>query len=130
MLKTNTKKARENVRAYIMNIYDASGYELPEATTFEEVAANIYNTFKAEKYYSDNYMMRHRIPEAASFADWCAGLPSIIDTCYYYNRSAVDDLAGILEETDAEKAKFSEEAAEERLTALIWREIEKAVKGY
>ena len=37
-----------------------------------------------------------------------AGLPSVLDTCYFYNRSAVDDLGAILEETESEKAKRGE----------------------
>lgn len=47
----------------------------------------------------------------------------ILDTCYYYNRSAVDDLGAILEETDSEKARYSEQQAETRLTYLIYREL-------
>ena len=62
------------------------------------------------------------------FADWCAGLPSILNTCYYYNRSAVDDLGEILEETEEEKEKYTQTEAEKLLTALIYREIKKAVK--
>lgn len=46
--------------------------------------------------------------------------------CYYYNRSAVDDLGEILEETDEEKAKYSEQQAEELLSRLIYREMEEA----
>ena len=61
--------------------------------------------------------------EQQRFEEWAAGLPSILDTCYYYNRSAVDDLGAILEETDSEKARYSEQQAETRLTYLIYREL-------
>lgn len=61
------------------------------------------------------------------FIEWCQGLPSVLDTCYYYNRSAVDDLASILEQNEQEKSKFTESQAEERLTYLIFREIRKVV---
>ena len=57
------------------------------------------------------------------FVDWCQGLPSALDTLYYYNRSAVDDLAAILEETEEEKAKYTEAQAEEILSRLIYREL-------
>ena len=60
------------------------------------------------------------------FTDWTSGLPSVIDCLYYYNRSAVDDLAAILEETDSEKAQYSEQQAESLLTYLLYREL---VKG-
>lgn len=130
MLRTNTKKARENIRAYIIANYDPCNYDnLPEAATFEEVAANIYNTFKSEKFYTDNYYLKHKISEFESFTEWAAGLPSILDTCYYYNRSAVDDLGAILEETEAEKARHTEEKAENLLTYLIFREIIKGVQS-
>lgn len=63
--------------------------------------------------------------EAAAFADWCAGLPSVLDTLYFYNRSAVDDLGAILEETEQEKTRYTEQQAEQLLTSLIYRELQK-----
>lgn len=124
MLKTNSKKARENIRAYILNGFCGENYKIPQPETFTEAAAHIMRIFREErpqKYYP-------RMTEAENFADWCAGLPSILDTCYYYNRSAVDDLGNILEETEAEKAKYTEEKAESLLTALIYRELLKGVQ--
>ena len=64
--------------------------------------------------------------EQERFTDWAQGLPSVLDCCYYYNRSAVDDLGAILEETDAEKARYSEQQAENLLSYLIYRELVKA----
>jgi hypothetical protein len=61
------------------------------------------------------------------FEEWASGLPSVLDTCYYYNRSAVDDLGAILEQTETEKAKYNEQESEKLLTYLIFREIKKAV---
>lgn len=54
----------------------------------------------------------YRHNEYVAFADWCAGLAGVLDTRYYYNRSAVDNLGAILEETDEEKAKYTEDQAE------------------
>lgn len=65
----------------------------------------------------------HRITIVGLFFDWCQGLPSVIDTCYYYNRSAVKDLAGILEEPEEKFSKYNESDAEQKLTSLIFREI-------
>ena len=120
MLRTNSKKAVENIRAYIFKYFDGTNYDLT-AANFEEAAKHIYNTFKTEKGYEIK-----KIGENAAFTNWTQGLPPIIDTCYYYNRSAVDDLVGILEETETEKAKYTEEKAGILLTALIFREIRKA----
>lgn len=128
MLKTNSKKAIENIKNYIVNNFDFTNYEeytneeKPE--TFETIAKFIYKCFIEEKRYNnDNY----KYSEQAIFLDWCSGLPSVLDTCYFYNRSAVDDLAVILEEAEAEKEKYSEADAEKLLTNLIYREIKKAI---
>ena len=59
------------------------------------------------------------------FKDWAQGLPTAFNTSYYYNVSAVDLLADWLEETDKEKEKFEESAAEEKITWLIYRELRK-----
>ena len=122
MLKTNSKQAKENIMVYIMEHFDYSGYEtegeaVPE--TYQEVCKCIYETMMEEKFYSKE------VNDYETFKSWCQGLPSLLDTCYYYNRSAVKDLKVILEETDEEASKYSEEQAEERLTWLLYREITK-----
>lgn len=104
-----------------MNNFDCSGYEIKKPKTFRETAVAILSTFRSEKFYSNSHM-----GEARDFVDWCQGLPSVLDTCYYYNRSAVDDLAAILEETDSEKNRYTEQQAEARLTAMIYRELKGA----
>ena len=128
MLKTNSKKAIENIKNYIINNFDFTNYEeyttQEKPETFSEIAKFIYKCFIEEKRYNDGY--KH-YTEQQVFFDWCSGLPSVIDTCYFYNRSAIDDLAVILEETDAEKEKYSESDAEKLLTNLIYREIKKAI---
>lgn len=119
MIRTNSKKARENIKKYIMDNYSPENYGLPETADFKEAAANILDVFHEEKPAT-------RGNEQEIFIEYCAGLPSILDTCYYYNRSTVDDLANILEETDAEKSKYSEQDAERLLTTLIYRELTRA----
>lgn len=122
-----TKKANENIRAYIMDNFTPENYTDNPPKDFPRVAAFILDTFRKEKMSDFRY---HDCNEFAAFTDWCQGLPSVLDTCYYYNRSAVDDLGAILEETAEEKARFSEQEAERRLTWLIYRELSKgAVKG-
>lgn len=70
-----------------------------------------------EKAY-DNEGSRYVI-----FRSWCQGLPSILNTCYYYNRSAVKDLAEILEVAEEELEMLTERFAEEKLTWMLYREI-------
>lgn len=124
-LRSNSKKAVNNIHAYIISNYDPSNYDLPVETDFPKIAKQILQTWYDEV---GNYK-RHNESFQESFISWCAGLPSILDTCYYYNRSAVDDLGSILEETEAEKAKYDEQQAEEMLSKLIYREIAKAVQN-
>ena len=121
MFKTNSKQARENIRNYIINRFDCSDYSPEkEPEGFTEIAKFILDTFRDEK---NNWQ---KIPEVELFADWAAGLPSVLDTCYYYNRSAVDDLGEILNETQAERDKYTEQDAQKLLSSLIYREL---VKG-
>lgn len=127
MLKSTTTKARQNIRTYIIRNYDPSSYDLPIKTDFPEIAKQILSCYWHEV---GQYDIKRRISFFDSFANWAAGLPSILDTCYYYNRSAVDDLGEILEETEEEKAKFDERKAEYWLTHLIYRELTKIVNPF
>ena len=120
MLRTNSRQARQNVQAYIMEHFDGCDYGIETPATFAETAATILAVFRREKPAEGSYSS---VQEGDRFADWAAGLPSILDTCYYYNRSAVDDLGAILEETEEQKARYSESQAETLLTYLIYREL-------
>lgn len=144
MIKSNSKQAKQNIREYIVKHFDGTNYSpdfdyITQAQAdmaagrrnvdiFSMVAHAIAETFYSKKLHFDNRYKAGRITRYDMFEDWCSGLPSILDTCYYYNRSAVDDLAAILNETDDEKSKYSESQAEKRLTQLIYREIY-SVKG-
>lgn len=128
MLRSNSKKAIENIKKYIVDHFDCSGYDLEkEPETFPEIARFILATCWEEKRYNAPERFG-KIPTQETFIDWCQGLPSVLDTCYYYNRSAVTDLGDILEETEAERNKFSEQDAERMLSCLIYRELTHAAK--
>lgn len=128
MLRTNSKKASENVRKYILGYADylqeRAEYDKRKVSTDDEILAYAFEVFKHEKRYEieNNYSN----PCFVIFEDWARGLVLGGLFCYYYNREAKDDLATILEETDEEKAKYTEQQAEELLTRLIYRELEKA----
>ncbi len=128
MLKTNSKKARENIRRYIVENFDSSNYIDTPPETFPEIAAFILATFREEKYSIIQDFRYYGGSEQKAFTDWAAGLPSVLDTCYFYNRSAVDDLGDILEETHEERHRHSEHDAEICLTHLIYRELLKGEK--
>lgn len=123
MLKTNSKKAIENLKKYVFDNTDVSNFDFVDPANFEEAACMIWYAFKEEykglfAYYKNNMQV--------AFSEWTAGLPSILNTSYYLN-SAVDVLGEILEESESEKSRFSDEKAEKLLTSLIYREIRKAV---
>lgn len=127
MLKTNSKKAMENIRNYIVEIYNDEEQDTKQSSPFEEIAKTIYNAFVGQKWkYQDerNYYKT----EQAGFENWLQGLPSILDVGYYYNRPAKTDLQAILEQTDKEANKYTESQSEATLTYLIYREIKKAVE--
>ena len=122
MLKTNNKKAKENLKAYIMENFDESYFDYDEApfedlADYKNVCTCIFNVMMEEKRYNRS------VNDFETFKDWAQGLPSILNTCYYYDRSAKVDLTNILEETEEEAEKFTEQQAEERLTWLLYREI-------
>lgn len=123
MLKTNSKKAAENIRVYIMENFTPENYTDTPPTNFREICRFILNTYESEKCYSREYAIQKNIPDQAIFREWAAGLPSVLDTCYYYNRSAVADLGKILEETPAEMERYTESQAEKLLTDLIYKEL-------
>lgn len=129
MLKTNSKQVKENLKNYIMINFDGIGYTETPPEQWHEIATFIIDTFRSEKYNcKEDYRYYHN-NELAAFIDWAQGLPSVLDTCYFYNRSAVDDLGAILEQTEQEKNRFAESEAEQCLTRLIYKvlimEVEK-----
>ena len=125
MLRTNSEKARENVRNYIIERFTPEGYTDNPPQEWRYIAASILDTFRNEVYNLPQDFRYYHYNEFAAFADWCSDLPSVLDTYYYCNPSAVDDLGAVLEETDEEKARYTEEQAESTLTLLIYRELTK-----
>lgn len=128
MLKTNSKKARENIKNYIVDNFDGTNYTDTPPTEWREIALFIYDTFRSEKWNCKQDFQYYRNNERKAFLDWCSGLPSVIDTCYFYNRSAVEDLGNILEETEQERKQYEESTAENLLTMLIYNEIRKEIE--
>lgn len=58
------------------------------------------------------------------FINWCAGLPSLLDTALYYcHCSAVELVGNILEQTKEERSKYSEAEAERLMSYLIYKEV-------
>lgn len=134
MLRTNSKQVREKIRHYIIDNFTMpsdlgfEGIEDPAEDNFIEIAKVIYQVFLMEKYDNENMRRYYHYNEQAAFIDWCSGLPSIFNPAYYYRYSAVESLGNILEQTETEKNRFDEQAAEKLFTNLIYREIKKVVE--
>ena len=140
MLKTNSKKARENIRAYIIECANCKHYDPATDTeteltfnTFEGYAAHIWNAFKYEQMTGSAraYNLRVNGTWRDCFLDWLRGLPGVVgssDWLLGYN-AAKNVLARLLEESDAERDKYTNEQAERLLSSLIYREIIRAVEN-
>lgn len=119
MLRSTNKKVLEKIRQYIINGVDHEYFELETDPDYKTACKLILQAYQNEKRYcryNNDFEM---------FKDWAQGLPTAFNTSYYYNVSAVDLLADWLEETDKEKEKFEESAAEEKITWLLYRELRK-----
>lgn len=125
MLKTNSKVFRNKIRNYIIDSYDGSNYEAgtseAEAQTFEDMAKVILADVRRVEGWKLSRSFSYTMERA--FSDWSCGLPSLLDTCYHYNVSAVDLLGDMLEETEEERNRYSESEAESLLDKLIYREL-------
>lgn len=119
MLKTNSKMVIERIHKYIIDGVDHEYFNIEADPDFNTACKMILTACENEKFYN-----RSR-SGFETFKDWAQGLPSAFNTCYYYNVSAVDLLGAWLEESESEKAKYSESEAEEMITKLIYRELTK-----
>ena len=119
MLRSTNKAVINKIRAYIVDGVDHEYFGLETDPDFNTACKLILQACQNEKRYC-TYRSAYEM-----FKDWAQGLPTAFNTCYYYNVSAVDLLADWLEETDKEKEKFEERAAEEKITWLLYRELRK-----
>ena len=133
MLRTNSKKAKENIRLWILANYipedyaDAfqmeTGVYTPE--NFPAVAASIMDAFHKEKGFD---VRRYGLEIA--FIDWMQGLPSILETLSLLCGWSVSEILGNwLEETVEEKEAYRKkdetgEKAMETALYLVFREIQ------
>ena len=124
-MKTNSKQVKESIKKWIIDGFHHSDFEnwnKCTVTDYKAICSVILSEFKEEKR-SDNRYKAGRISLYDLFYDWCQGLPDTLKTEDYFLHSACDFLGGWLQETEQEKARFTETQAEEKITALLWREL-------
>jgi hypothetical protein len=131
MLRTNSKQVKEAIRAYIMQeAVDVDNGYIPFEdlkTAAEAIKADVIRVMQG-----DYYNRLHNL-SGWSFKDfnyWVHGLPGLLDLPFIYKQpAAVDILGDILQETPAERARYTETQADEMLCRLIFRELDKAANN-
>ena len=128
MIKSNSKLARERIRAYIIDGFHGCDYENEHGVTlesFQSIAAVILADFERVTGGCPYY---ERMPAQARFYSWLSGLPSMVNTEFFLGCDAARDLvASWLEETETEKNRHSETDAEKFVSYLIYSELLKGV---
>jgi len=118
MLKTNSKEVMNRIKKVIMDSYEAAEeyYTFDGSTMkteYNDICKDIMNMFYIEKLQFDNRYKAGRISKADLFMDWMQGLPSAFPVSNdIFLNSAVDFLGDLLDETETEKEKFTDEQAE------------------
>lgn len=124
MLRTNSKKAKANVADYIRNnseyIKEYAEFDGIEIKTDADICNYIWKDFLRVKEHevkkSRNYSYQ------SAFSDYASGLPlGMFD--YHYNVCAVDLVGDILEETEAERNRYTEEQATRLMDYLIYKMV-------
>lgn len=118
MLRTNSKQAKQNLQAYIMKAWNIEDGE--EARSWKATASAVWSDF-IRCAYSSEYERKQNRQEA--FEGWLQGLPRGLGDFYLYE--AVRDLGDILEETEEERNRYTEDQASEKLATLIYCEVER-----
>lgn len=138
MIRSNSKQAKENIKKYILEGVNLEEYSPKYDYIIQAIEDNktgirnvdIFSLVRhaiKEVVYEEKqkYDLRKNLTLYDYFEEWCSGLPSFLDCDYYYHCTAVDILGNILEETESEKSRYTEQQAETMLTKLMFREIYK-----
>lgn len=138
MLRTNSKKAKENIRIWILANYTPEDYAnafqtetgeyMPE--NFPAVSASIMDVFHKEKGVD---VRRYGLEIA--FIDWMQGLPSILETFSLLGWEVTEILGNWLEETAEEKEAYSKkdedgQKAMKIALHLVFREIKAGLEKF
>lgn len=121
MLRTNSKQAKQNLQAYIMTAWNIEDGE--EARSWKATASAVWSDFIRCAYSSEYERKQNR---QKAFEDWLQGLPRGLGN--FYLHEAVRDLGDILEETEEERNRYTEDQAEKKLTYMIYGEIEREAR--
>lgn len=116
MLKTNSRQAKENLKAYIMASWNLEAEE--QGRTWEETKEDIKESFYFQAFRSEYERNQNR---QEAFKNWLSGLPHGLGD--FFLCQAVEDLGNILSQTEAERNKYTEDKACDTLAYLIYKEV-------
>lgn len=133
MLRTNSKKAINNLDNYLLSYAEDIAAENDDALLFDYDLTNIHGFadcvlnyyFYEEMIRTDNRYAAGRISYNDLFLEWSRGLPLPIFDYYNFGGDAKKILGDILEETEEERGRFSESDAENMLTRIIYNRLVK-----
>lgn len=121
-IRGNTKKARDRVQAYVLQ--NVTDYEYNDFSTFADAADFIDAEF-VRQAYSSKYQQKQNRQQA--FIEWSKGLPlDNLFTFWIYRTDPIELVGDILEESEQERARFTEEQAAEKMVYLIYAEVMRA----
>ena len=80
MLRTNSKKYLSNIQNYLLDAINTDDHET-EATTHAEKIAFVMSCYESE--FNHKYNQARHPNEQTRFANWLAGLPSVLDIPFY-----------------------------------------------
>ena len=116
MLRINSKQARINLHQYIMTSWNLEPED--QGRSWQETAEAIREAFSFEAYSSEYERKQNR---QQAFKGWLAGLPRGLGD--FNLCQAVDDLGDILDQSQEERNRYSEEQAGDLLAYLIYKEV-------
>lgn len=133
MLRTNSKKAINNLDNYLLSYAEDIAAENENSLLFDYDLTNIHGFADCVlNYYFYDQMIRYdnryaagRISHYELFHEWAAGLPLPIFDYFNFGGDAKKILGDILEETEEERNRFSESDAENMLTRIIYNRLVK-----
>ena len=114
MLKSNSKKAIQNLKAAMVKY--CSGWDADPRTSEEAAYILAHDFIESEKGPDGRIHGNYQ----DHFIEWGRGLTnSIFDHLFYFG-DAKKILMEVLEETEAEASKFSEDQAAVRFCVMMW----------
>ena len=132
MLKTNSKEVNEKIKNLIIASYENCeeyySFDNKEVKTeYNDICKDIMQAFENEMCHDKRYLA-NRISKQDLFYNWLQGLPTafdIADDIFLGYNSAKNLVGDLLEQTEVEKNKYTEEDSEKLIVWLLYRELTK-----